>query len=300
MPDPVFPFDRTTVDILDLIEEPEPIYNWVVPDALERRDRLILTGEEGYGKSTFLRQFGVQTAAGIHPFTLEPIEAQRVVLLDAENSREQVRQQSRRLVEAAGRRLKPGQFTYLIRSEGLDFDKMPDVDWLRRKLAVLEPDLLIAGPHYKLGSGDPASEEVGGRVVSVIDSIRTEFDVAFVLEAHSPHSQQNNARPTRPFGWSGWLRWPEFGKHLGREGSFTQWRGDRAPRTWPRKFVRGDEWPWMVADGSRPELWGQIVNHCEQEGERPSIRLLAEVLGVGKSTVERCVAANRKGWDDLV
>lgn len=294
------PADRTTTDILDLADEPEPIYNWVVPDALERQDRLILTGEEGYGKSTFLRQFGAMTAAGIHPFTLESIEPQRVMLLDVENSREQIRQQSLRLVEAAGTKLKRGQFTYLIRPDGLNLQDLEDVTWLRRKIQQMEPDLLIAGPHYKLGSGDPNSEEVGKAVVRSIDLLRTEFDVGFVLEAHSPHAQNGNMRPTRPYGWSGWVRWPEFGKHLARSGEFTSWRGDRAIRDWPAKFEWGEEWPWMTSGPNvYPELWEAIVHHCSVAGERLSERVLAERLKVGKTTIRRVKDAHAEAWTSL-
>lgn len=293
-------FDRSTVDILDLIEEPEPIYNWVIPGVLERQDRLILTGEEGYGKSTFLRQLGVQAAAGIHPFTLDAIQPVRVVLLDVENSREQVRKESLRLAAAAGLKLKSEQFTYLIRPDGLDLTDLTDINWLRLKLTTLQPDLLIAGPHYKLGNGDPNSEEVGKQVIKAIDSIRTELDVAFVLEAHSPHAQNGNARPKRPYGWSGWVRWPEFGKHLARTGEFTSWRGDRAIRDWPNKFEWADEWPWMPCTAAYPELWEAVVHHCTVAGEKLSERVLADRLKVGKTTIRRVKDAHREAWELLL
>jgi RecA-family ATPase len=40
----------------------------VIPGLLERRDRLMLTGEEGLGKSYLLRQIAVMAAAGLDPF----------------------------------------------------------------------------------------------------------------------------------------------------------------------------------------------------------------------------------------
>jgi hypothetical protein len=42
--------------------------DWLIPDLLERRDRLILTGEEGLGKSYLLRQIAIMAAAGLDPF----------------------------------------------------------------------------------------------------------------------------------------------------------------------------------------------------------------------------------------
>jgi ATPase subunit of ABC transporter with duplicated ATPase domains len=64
------------IGLLDLdafLAEPDPEYDWLIPGLLERGDRVIVTGQEGKGKSTLLRQIGVQVAAGIHPFTLDDI-----------------------------------------------------------------------------------------------------------------------------------------------------------------------------------------------------------------------------------
>lgn len=76
---------RTLREVLDVPESADA-YDWVVPDLLERRDRLMLTGSEGGGKSTFLRQVAVLSAAGIHPFRFSPIQPIRVLVVDAENS----------------------------------------------------------------------------------------------------------------------------------------------------------------------------------------------------------------------
>ncbi len=43
-------------------------YDWLVPNLLERKDRLIVTGGEGSGKSYLLRQMAVMMASGMHPF----------------------------------------------------------------------------------------------------------------------------------------------------------------------------------------------------------------------------------------
>ncbi len=72
------------------LETDLPTHDWLVPGLLERQDRVILTGPEGGGKSTLLRQMAVQFASGIHPFGGDLFEPLRVLLLDLENSSRQV------------------------------------------------------------------------------------------------------------------------------------------------------------------------------------------------------------------
>ena len=69
----------TIAEFLDVSAEDDS-YDWVVPGLLERGDRFVLTGTEGAGKSTLFRQLAVTIAAGIHPFSGDPIEPMRVLL----------------------------------------------------------------------------------------------------------------------------------------------------------------------------------------------------------------------------
>ena len=62
---------------------PEP--DWVIDGLMARGERLILTGEEGLGKSTLQRQIAMCSAAGIEPFNGQSIEPRTVLLIDAEN-----------------------------------------------------------------------------------------------------------------------------------------------------------------------------------------------------------------------
>src|SRR5438132_11941606 len=78
------------LDVDEFLNEDEPEYDWVIPEVVERGDRVVLTGGEGMGKSTLLRQIAIQAAAGVHPFTLEAMTPVRVMLLDLENSKRHV------------------------------------------------------------------------------------------------------------------------------------------------------------------------------------------------------------------
>ena len=110
------------------------------------------------------------------------------------------------------------------------------------------PDLLIIGPLYKLHTGDPIDEQPAKTVAAFLDQLRAEHDLVVVLEAHSPHAPNGTKRPTRPYGASLWLRWPEFGIHLAKNGDLTHWRGPRDERDWPDALKRGGEWPWTPTD----------------------------------------------------
>jgi AAA domain len=244
-------YELTTTDPaweLDaFLAEPDPDHDWLIPEVLERGDRLILTGPEGGGKSTLLRQLGVQIAAGIHPFTMNKIDPVRVLIVDLENSPRHVRRSLRPLRLAAGDRYQAGYLHVVVEPAGLNlFGHAPDRDWLAERVEAAQAEVLIAGPLYKLAAGDPTLEEVARTVATTLDRLRADHDLAVILEAHTPHAANGNRRPHRPYGASLWLRWPEFGKHLDPGGRLSDWRGPRDERTWPRSLRRGGEWPWTV------------------------------------------------------
>lgn len=286
-------------DIWQFLDTPEPEYDWVVPGLLDRGDRLIVTAAEGDGKSTLLRQFGVQVGAGIHPFTLDDIEPMRVLFIDLENSERQTRNKLLLLAETAGReRLARGQFVPLVRAEGLDLLNASDREWLRERVRANKPDLLIVGPLYKMASGDPTTEEAAREVTMCLDELRAECPCAMVIEAHTPHASVGGRRPKRPYGASLWLRWPEFGLHLDGAGVLTHWRNPRDERAFPPALQRGDEWPWELADG-RATTWAQMVALCRDHGEILSYRDIAAELGTNKTQVGRAVKANEAEWKRL-
>ena len=66
-------------------------YDWVIPNILERRDRVVITAGEGAGKSTFIRQMSIASASGVNPITFQPMTPVRCLVVDAENSERQWR-----------------------------------------------------------------------------------------------------------------------------------------------------------------------------------------------------------------
>ena len=236
--------------VQSLLGEDEPEYDWLIPNVLERRDRVIFTGGEGKGKSTLLRQIGIQISLGIHPFTLEFIGARSVLLVDLENTRRQIRREIRKIV-GGGDALSDEMLRIAAWGGGINLNDDKQRLAFIKVMDEAKPDVLIIGPTYKMAE-DLDKEGASGRLTEFLDAIRMSYDCAIIMESHQPHqvvaSDGKKFRPERPYGSSLWMRWPEFGYCLEDEGRLRPWRGARdADRQWPDKLVRGGEWPFMAA-----------------------------------------------------
>jgi hypothetical protein len=245
------------------------------------------------------RQIAVQGTAGIHPFTLEAITPIRMLLVDCENSRAQVKRELRPLRLRAGSQLEPGRLYVAVRPQGIDLYGDPAAAaWLEARIRRATPDLMVLGPLYKLAGGDPTSEEVARKVSSVLDDLRVRYGFALLIEAHVPHGQGGN-RPERPYGASMWMRWPEFGLHLTQTGMLTHWRGQRDEREWPALLKRGGDWPWTPDRHPREVLWGRIVARVQEDGRTYPIAALARLLGAGHGSIQRAIEAHQAEWSAL-
>ncbi|MFF4907196.1 AAA family ATPase [Streptomyces sp. NPDC001260] len=288
-----------TVELDDFLEEDIAEPDWLITGLIERQDRLILTGNEGMGKSTFLRQLCIKAASGIHPFDDDvEVKPLRVQLFDLENSRRQVHRKIRPLRVQAGERYQKNQMGLFVRSEGLDLLDGEGA-LLEREVDEFRPDIIVGGPVYKLVSGDPTEEGPTRTVASWLDKLRTKYGCAVVLEAHCPYATNGRARVLRPYGASLWSRWPEFGIHLGDDGTLTHWRGPRDEREWPTLLKRGGKWPWTEVNSRQEKLWADIKQKCERAGERLSMHALAQVCGRNYPAVQRAVKAHQQEWESM-
>lgn len=286
-------------DVDEFLAEPEPEYDYVIPNVIERRDRVILTGPEGGGKSTLCRQIGMQVASGVHPFTLERIEPVTALIVDLENSRSHVRRQMGPLRRRAGTSYGRGRLRIEVRSEPLDLRDAGDAAWLDEVTGANRPDLLTIGPLYKMALGDPKDEEVARAVAAVLDRLRAHHGCALLIEAHTPYAANGGKRPERPYGASLWSRWPEFGLYLAEEGALRHWRGARDARSWPPALRRGGEWPWAVETDPGAMLWARLVGFITQSPAL-SQRDLAGLLDVSQPTVSRMIKDRREEYDALL
>ncbi|HEY2195576.1 MAG TPA: AAA family ATPase [Actinomycetospora sp.] len=260
-------------------------HDWVIPGLLEREDRLMLTATEGLGKSELLIQIALTSAAGLHPFSGRPLALagggpMTVLVADAENSE---RQLSRRY-RGTGERVEllcdrhgvprpgwhdedDGALRFVIRPEGIPLSDPRELARLERSIAATAPDLVIAGPHYKLTLADTTDENDAKAMIAQLDTLRHRYGFALILEAHTPNSSGGRERDLRPIGSSVFRRWPEFGYGMrpvadteGLDGmpttvTFERWRGDRDRRAWPRSLSKSTRGlPWTPPD-SRYSDW---------------------------------------------
>lgn len=296
------PQDGTPVDVfLAADTDDEPL--WLVPGFLERRDRIIVTASEGAGKSTLLRQWAVQIAAGVHPFTLREVPPQRVILLDLENSERQVRRKLRPLVHQVQRIIDPSRLIIACKGDGLDLSDAGDRSWLDRLIATHQADIVLGGPLYKMTGGNPNDEVDVKPAALYLDTLRARHDVSLVLEAHSRKGEnaQSKNRPKEPFGWSGWMRWPEFGIHLDKDGKITHWRGEReTDREIPESLHRGGTWPWMpVFENSRLAMYLRVEACVQSAGRMLSQREIAQQTGLSQPLVSRVIGEHQSRWSRL-
>lgn len=252
-------------------------YDWLIPDLLERTDRVMLVAPEGVGKTELLSQVAVTVAAGLHPFLGDPLPPgeYRVLVVDCENSRRQLRRRFRRLagqvdnlVADAG--LDPVDWStrlrFVIRPEGVSLTDPRELSRMEQAVAAAQPDLIVIGPLYRLSKVDVRDEQAAKELTDCIDLIRVRHQVAVMAETHAGHGQNGaGMRALRPLGSSLFLRWPEFGLAMRPHSdcvdeehpslmNLVSWRGARDERNWPRMLRHGKRLPWEPANDDYYDL----------------------------------------------
>lgn len=263
--------EAEVMSALDFIELPTTAHDWLVPDLMERTDRLILTGLEGTGKSMLLAQLALTIGAGIHPFLGIPLPSRpyQAMIIDCENSPRQIQRRMRSItaqVDALRKRegMEPadwGQCVRIVsRPEGVSISDPREYARLDHMIASVNPDIVVMGPLYKMSKLDYRDEQAAKEVTDALDALRIQHQFALVTEAHTGHAQDAaGTRSARPLGSSLFLRWPEFGLGLlPAEGFETEehpsvvkvrrWRGSREERNWPFTLTHGDDLPWVPAE----------------------------------------------------
>lgn len=247
-----------SVTLSDVLQTPDE-QDWVIPDLLEAKDRLILTGHEGLGKTTLVRQLLILPAAGLHPFTFQRIEPVTALVVDAENTAKQWMRASRWMVNQTIRvtQADPSHRIHMSLSGRLNLLDPVVLGDVHRLIDRHDPGVVFIGPLYRLALQMNTDEQIAP-VIAALDSIR-DRGVALVIEAHAGHAVGvNGVRDVRPRGSSALLGWPEFGYGIRKDVSegadpavfdLVAWRGARESREWPLQLRRGDweagEWPWM-------------------------------------------------------
>lgn len=243
----------------------------LVPDFLARREVLMVTGFEGGGKSWLLAQFAVACAAGLNPLWFDPLARPlKVLLLDYENGSQVAQERLTRLARAAAAQGVPRhvvdahlRYRDLARA-GIDLaDRRHEARFLA-EIAHMRPDIVIAGPVYKMLAKDPKDDELARALTRVVETAQAQTGCAFILENHVPKQQSvMQDRGLAPVGSSVLMRWPQHGIGLRPQKVGTddfswmkveRWRGSRREVIWPpvlrAQFNEG--WAWV------PETLGNL------------------------------------------
>jgi len=245
------------VDFTDMWDTPEDIRQWVVPNMLRQNERMIITGPEGGGKSVLVAQMTLGAAMGVNTMSpgLETHEPLRVLMLDVENDRLQIKANMKKIVPILNE-MSGGVKPLIEWVDVRDIDLSESVERQRviRLAKERQPQLMYLGSLYKLAPEGDRVDTAFGHVSRTVDRIRSETSTSILIEAHTGHGMQNDRNGAmRPYGSSMWLRWPEFGMamiprrdHRGVT-EIKHWRGARSDdRIWPAGLRRGSTLPWMA------------------------------------------------------
>lgn len=249
----------------DFVEEyDDGLYNWIIPGFLEHQERVIVVAAEGVGKTMLARQVAICSAAGINPFSLQPMPPVRTLTVDLENPEKIIRRMSRGIVAKAmsmsSQRGTVGRISgeLLSKPSGMDLLKPQDRALLEQTIERVQPQLIVMGPLYKafVDPGGRTSEAIAVEVAKYLDTIRSVYGCALWLEHHAPLGTTLTTRELRPFGSAVWSRWPEFGLALQPDPTASQpyvyqikhFRGARDQRYWPQKMMRGKVFPFIFED----------------------------------------------------
>ncbi|HEY8700942.1 MAG TPA: AAA family ATPase [Arthrobacter sp.] len=241
-------------------------HDWVVPGLFERGDRMIITGFEGFGKSTWIRQMAIQFAAGINPITMDHIEPLRVQVVDVENTEGQWRKEVRGMTRMAKEYGVADPENLDLACHGrIDLTKDAALGAVHHLLDKNRPDILFIGPIYKMVPNGINNDDDAAPLITALDSLR-DRGVVLVMEGHSPKGSGQNVRDLSPRGSAALMGWPEFGFGLGPESetsdaaTIQRWRGDRNRGTdWPKRLERGGPFPWTaenVHPATRQKYYG--------------------------------------------
>jgi AAA domain/DnaB-like helicase N terminal domain len=247
----------------EILDMPEVEADWVIPNLFEKGDRMIITGYEGLGKTTWIRQMGICMAAGINPVTLDHIDPVRVLVVDAENSETQWRRETHAMAAVAAKHgtVSPRDNLFLHCSKRMDIRRDKDLGLVHRLVDENKPEVLFIGPIYRLSPNGIKNDEEAAPIIAALDTLR-DRGLVLVMEAHAPKGGPDG-RNLAPRGSAALMGWPEFGFGLAPTetgADVTRWRGDRdRNRDWPETLHRGGPLPWTadtVSNYTRQKFYG--------------------------------------------
>jgi hypothetical protein len=237
----------------DVFNAEDDLRPWIMPGMLRTNERMIITGPEGGGKSVLVAQMCLGASMGVNTLSAsyakhEPL---RVLMLDVENDRLQVRNNMRKIYPVLREMNDVQPSIEWVDIQHIDMSDSVEQQKVIRLAKERQPHLMYMGSLYRLA---PEGDKVDTAFTSIsrtVDRIRSETGASVLLEAHAGHGMQNDRNGMRPYGSSMWMRWPEFGFGMVRHNQsgniqLKNWRGHRSDdRNWPAGLRRGSVLPWQ-------------------------------------------------------
>lgn len=252
-------FDATALVALADLDAVTPQKPWVLPGLLRVNEKLVVTGGEGVGKSTFSRQSAVAVAAGIHPLLCIPVgdEPLSTLVIDLQEDDVDSAVALAPMIRRAGDDLDPSLFHAVQWPAGINLLARRDFARVEALIAQHRPKLVVMGPLVRLfraeaGGRSRYSEDLVDELTDLLDQLMVRYEFALILEGHAGNDRSSE-EAWRPRGSSVWRSWPSVGIGLEgvtsspREAKVHQWRWSRyADRAWPSRLVGGHGWPWTL------------------------------------------------------
>lgn len=265
----------------------------VVPGILGFHEAAIVTGPTGAGKSTLVRQIGVQTASSLNPFDAEIPNDEfwggEVLLIHAEGSAGELARELKPITAAAGDAWEPTHF-HIQHRDGNMIDLRDDETFTELEDFTQEtcPSLICVSPLYRVWDANLTDEDEARALCERLKQLCEPGSSALLIEAHTIKGDDTSkgrlARdaPHTPYGSGYFQRWADFGYYLEKTGELTPWRGPRiAGRPWPTKLRRGQDQPWILADDDpskiETELEAFIRGHI-QAGGKPGVNAIRQAV----------------------
>ena len=237
----------------DVFNAEDDLRPWIMPNMLRTNERMIITGPEGGGKSVLVAQMCLGASMGVNTLSAnyDKHEPLRVLMLDVENDRLQVRNNMRKIYPVLKEMNSVQPSIEWVDIQHIDMSDSVEQQKVIRLAKERQPHLMYMGSLYRLA---PEGDKVDTAFTSIsrtVDRIRSETGASVLLEAHAGHGMQNDRNGMRPYGSSMWMRWPEFGFGMVRHNQsgniqLKNWRGHRSDdRNWPAGLRRGSVLPWQ-------------------------------------------------------
>lgn len=241
---------KTLDELLDMEDIVSPV---IIPGLMRQDHRTIVVAPEGVGKSSLCRQIAMCAGAGVHPFKHQAIKPVRALVVDCENPLEAITENAARLQNTLimyAPDYDDERVRFFRRPGGMNLRNRRDQTDLQREIALHRPNLVVAGPTYKMFNtkGKERPEDSADEFLALWDKLRVKYNFALMLEMHAAKGARAKG-DMNPFGSQRFMAWPESGIALyDPRGDATvlevdQFRHNRLTGTeWPGKLVRHPEW----------------------------------------------------------